>query len=220
VRERQGIVTNLEYVSTKKKKGTGQYIVQDKWFFEAKKLGYRARSAFKLLEIQDSYQIIKPGMKVLDIASAPGSFLQVISKVVGPDGLVLWVDLQQIKPFGQQNIRVLQGDIFDQEKIEKFCEANGVELFDVITSDIAPNTTGLTGVDQYRSIELNIAILEFADRWLMKWGNLLLKVFVGEDIQELITPIKQRYVNLRRIKPKACRDRSFEEYFLCVGKKD
>ena len=207
-------------MSTKKKKGTGQYIVQDKWFFEAKKLGYRARSAFKLIEIQDRYKIIEPGMKVLDVASAPGSFLQVISRIIGPEGLVAGVDLQQIKPFGQQNIRVLQGDIFDAEKIEQFCEKLGVHQFDVVTSDIAPNTTGLTGVDQYRSIELNIAIIEFAHRWLKPGGNLLLKVFVGEDIQELITPIMQRYKNLKRIKPEACRDRSFEEYFLCLGKKD
>lgn len=178
MRERLGIVTNLEYVSTKKKKGTGQYIVQDKWFFEAKKLGYRARSAFKLLEIQERFDLIKPGMKVLDIASAPGSFLQVISKIIGPEGLVAGVDLQAIAPFGQQNIRVLQGNIFDKEKIEAFCEKIGIEQFDVVTSDIAPNTTGLTGVDQYRSIELNIAILEFTHDWLKTGGNLLLKVFV------------------------------------------
>lgn len=206
-------------MSTKKKKGTGQYVVQDKWFFEAKKLGYRARSAFKLIEVQDRFKIIEPGMKVLDVASAPGSFLQVISKIIGPEGIVAGVDLQQIKPFGQQNIRVLQGDIFDKPKIEQFCEKIGVAQFDVVTSDIAPNTTGLTGVDQYRSIELNIAILEFAHDWLKPGGNLLLKVFVGEDIQELITPIMQRYSGLKRVKPQACRDRSFEEYFLCIGKK-
>lgn len=77
----------------------------------------------------------------------------------------------------------------------------------------------MKGVDQYRSIELNIEILKFADIWLKKGGNIVLKVFVGEDIQELISPVKLRYTTLQRIKPKACRDRSFEEYFVCLGKK-
>jgi 23S rRNA (uridine2552-2'-O)-methyltransferase len=74
-------------------------------------------------------------------------------------------------------------------------------------------------VDQYKSIELNLAILEVADEFLISGGNLLLKVFIGEDVNDLIGPIKQRYQKLIRIKPKACRDRSFEEYFICMGKK-
>ncbi len=202
-----------------KKKSIGQYIVQDVWFLEAKKLGYRARSAFKLLEIQEQFDIIKPGMKVLDIASAPWSFLQVIAKIIGLEGLVIGVDLQKIKSLGRPNVKLLQGDIFDAPKISTFCESIGITQFDLVTSDIAPNTTGMKGVDQYRSIELNIEILKFADIWLKKWGNIVLKVFIGEDIQELITPVKQRYTTLKRIKPKACRERSFEEYFVCIGKK-
>lgn len=199
-----------------KKKSIGQYVVQDVYFHEAKKLGFRARSAFKLIEIQDTFGIIQPNMKVLDIASAPGSFLQVLAKIVGPEGLVLGVDLQKIKSLGRPNVKLLQGDIFDAPKIAEFCAANGVEQFDLVTSDIAPNTTGMKGVDQYRSIELNIEILKFADIWLKKGGNIVLKVFVGEDIQELISPVKLRYTTLKRIKPKACRDRSFEEYFVCL----
>ena len=89
-----------------------------------------------------------------------------------------------------------------------------------MTSDIAPSTTGMPGgVDQYRSVELNLAIVNVADAYLKKGGNLLLKVFVGEDIQDLITPIKEKYRELKRFKPRACRDRSFEEYFVCIGKK-
>lgn len=202
-----------------KKKSIGQYVVQDKWFLEAKKQGYRARSAFKLLEIQETYDIIKPGMNILDIACAPGSFLQAISRIIKEDGMVVGVDIQKVKSLGKPNVKILQGDIFDAPKIAEFCAGLGIQQFDLVTSDIAPNTTGMKGVDQYRSIELNIAILEFADKWLKTGGNVVLKVFVGEDIQELITPIKQRYTTLRRCKPAACRDRSFEEYFVCMGKK-
>lgn len=95
----------------------------------------------------------------------------------------------------------------------------GISEFDLITSDIAPNTTGMTGVDQYRSIELNLEILKIADRFLKKGGNLVLKVFVGEDVDELVAPAKARFAKLSRFKPSACRERSFEEYFVLLGKK-
>ncbi len=274
-------------MSTRKKKG--DYVVHDKYFLEAKKLGYRARSAFKLLEIQERFSLVKPGMRVFDLASAPGSFLQVLSRIVGPDGIVVGMDIQKIEPLGKQNIRFFQGDVFDREGVARATEETfgwfrtrkkraesgksasgpdgttvdaslpeGSEFrlkseesaeessaanepyssvrrersedsvkesdgfraeFDVMTSDIAPATTGMTGVDQYRSIELNLAILDIADTFLKKGGNLLLKVFVGEDVDELVGPVKARYSKLHRIKPRACRDRSFEEYFVCMGKK-
>jgi len=144
------------------------FIVKDPYFEKAKQLGYRARSAFKLLEIQEKFDLIHPGMCVLDVASAPGSFIQVISKIVGEAGRVIGVDIQTIKSFGQKNISFLQASIFEYEKIHAFIRERDIEKFDVITSDIAPNTTGITGVDQYRSIELNIAILDVADEFLKK----------------------------------------------------
>ncbi|GAB0174950.1 MAG: 23S rRNA (uridine(2552)-2'-O)-methyltransferase RlmE [Candidatus Altimarinota bacterium] len=198
---------------------TKPFIVQDPYFDKAKKLGYRARSAFKLIEIDEKFHVIKPGMCVLDVASAPGSFIQVISKIVGEEGRVIGVDIQSIKSFGQKNISFLQASIFEYDKIRTFIQERGIEQFDLITSDIAPNTSGITGVDQYRSIELNIAILDVAEVFLKKGGNLILKVFVGEDVEDLIAPVKQKYTKLTRFKPKACRDRSFEEYFICQGKK-
>ena len=205
-------------MSTKKKK-RGQYIVQDEYFLKAKKLGYRARSAFKLLELQEKFSLIRPGMTVLDIASAPGSFLQVISRIIGSEGMLIGVDIQRIVPLGKSNVRVIQESIFEKEKLTERFHEFGVTQFDVITSDIAPATTGMTGVDQYRSIELNIAILDVADVFLQKGGTIVLKVFVGEDVDELVQEIKKRYTTLKRHKPDACRDRSFEEYFVCIGKK-
>ncbi len=94
--------------------------MRDEYFYEAKKLGYRARSAFKLLDIQEKYHIIKPGMQVLDIASAPGSWLQVLAKMVGPTGLVAGVDIQKIAGLGYQNVHVFQGDVFVTEPIIEF----------------------------------------------------------------------------------------------------
>jgi 23S rRNA (uridine2552-2'-O)-methyltransferase len=195
------------------------FIVKDPYFEKAKQLGYRARSAFKLLEIQDKFQILAPGMCVLDVACAPGSFIQVISKILGEQGRVIGVDIQPIKSFGQKNISFLKASIFEYDIIHKFIRERDIETFDLITSDIAPNTTGITWVDQYRSIELNLAILDVADEFLKKWGNLVLKVFVWEDIEDLIAPIKKKYAKLSRFKPNACRDRSFEEYFICQWKR-
>jgi 23S rRNA (uridine2552-2'-O)-methyltransferase len=148
---------------------TKPFIIQDEYFQKAKKLGYRARSAFKLLEIQDKYHIIKPGMDVLDVGAAPGSFLQVIAKIVGEKGKVVGIDIQKIEPnFGYPNIYLLEESVFEYEKIRTFLESLGVEKFDLITSDIAPATTGMTGVDQYRSVELNLAILDVAKTFLKK----------------------------------------------------
>ncbi len=155
-------------IKKKKKTGKPQYIVRDEYFYEAKKLGYRARSAFKLLEIQEKYNIIRTGMKVLDIASAPGSWLQVLVKMVGPTGVIAGVDIQKIAGFGHQNIHVFQGDVFVTEPIIKFLKGHDIVQVDCITSDIASHTTGQTGVDQYRSVELNLAILDIADIFLRK----------------------------------------------------
>ncbi len=202
--------------------------IHDPYFIKAKKMGYRARSAFKLLELQERYNLIKPNMNVLDVGAAPGSFLQVIAKIVGQKGKVVGIDIKKIDPnFGYPNIFLLQESIFEYEKICDFLKNIGIEnknpdenpQFDLITSDIAPATTGMTGVDQYKSVELNLAILDVAKVFLKKDATLMLKVFVGEDVNDLIGPIKQHFKKLSRFKPKACRDRSFEEYFICQGKK-
>lgn len=198
---------------------TKPFQIHDPYFIKAKKLWYRARSAFKLLEIQDRYNIIKPGMNVLDVGAAPGSFLQVIAKIVWQKGKVVGIDIQKIDPnFGFPNIHLLQESIFEYEKIKAFLETLEIWQFDLITSDIAPATTWMTWVDQYKSVELNLAILEVAKIFLKKDANLILKVFVGEDVNDLIFPIKKHFKKLSRLKPKACRDRSFEEYFICQGK--
>lgn len=196
-------------------KSPAPYIVQDEYFKKAKALGYRARSAFKLIEIDDSLKIIKTGMHVLDLAAAPGSWLQVLSQRVGPHGIVIGGDLQEIKPLHRENVKTFVGDVFQSENVLKIARSYGVEKFDLITSDIAPATSGISDVDQYRSMELNLAILTLAKVLLKKHSDLILKVFIGEDTHELIRACKDQFYEFRRMKPKACRARSFEEYFIC-----
>ena len=200
---------------------TKQFIVQDPYFDKAKKLGYRARSAFKLIEIQEKYNIIHPKMNVLDVGAAPGSFLQVIGKIVDLEHKVVGIDITKINPnFGRPNIHLLQESIFEYDKIRTYLDSLNIGQFDLITSDIAPSTTWMSGVDQYRSAELNLAILDVAKVFLVKWGNLVLKVFVWEDVNDLMWPLKASFAKVSRFKPKACRERSFEEYFIGLGKKE
>ena len=183
---------------------------QDAYFHKAKTEGYRARSAFKLIEINNKFRIFRKGQSVLDLGSAPGSWLQVIQKKVGNNGKIVGIDLQEIKPLGN-NVAVYQTNIFS-DIIEDLLIS---EKFDVITSDLAPKTSGIKDVDQWKSIELNQQVFEFAKKHLKPKGTIVLKVFVGADFQEFLKELKTYFKTVSTFKPKACRDRSFETYLIC-----
>jgi len=197
------------------------FVVQDEYFHKAKKAWYRARSVYKLFEIQERFNLIKPDFSVIDIWRAPGSFLQAIRSIVNKDNIIIWVDLKQIEPLNYQNVKTIVCDIFDYDKLKKELEPLLPEnhIFDIITSDIAPNTTWIFDVDQYASVELNIAICEFSDRFLKTWWNMILKVFKWEDFNDLAMQVKKRFKDMKTYKPLACRDSSHEEYIICLDKK-
>ncbi len=206
----------------KRRKRPQPFIIKDKYFHKAKKEGFRARSVFKLEEIQKTFELIHPQMKVCDIGAAPWSFMQFIKRIIKEWGLLIGIDIKKIDIIWWKNIYTLVHDIFEYDtlkpKIREILWSE--EKFDVITSDIAPNTTGRKDVDQYASVELNIEILKFGDEFLKKWWNLLLKVFKWEDFSDLTKEIKKRFERFIEYKPLACRDRSFEEYVICINKKD
>lgn len=206
----------------KRRKRPQPFIIKDKYFHKAKKEGFRARSVFKLEEIQKIFEIIEPQMKVCDIGAAPWSFMQFIKRIIKEWGLLIGIDIKKIDIIWWKNIYTLVHNIFEYDtlkpKIREILWSE--EKFDVITSDIAPNTTGRKDVDQYASVELNIEILKFGDEFLKKWWNLLLKVFKWEDFSDLTKEIKKRFERFIEYKPLACRDRSFEEYVICINKKD
>ena len=206
--------------NTRKKK-YASYIMHDKYFLRAKKEGYRARSVYKLIELQEKFSIIEENMKVCDVWAAPGSFIQYIKKIIKDTWQVVWIDLKKIDEYSAGNINIIKHSIFDfdalKPKVEKFIwEWN---RFDLVTSDIAPNTTWRKDMDQYKSVELNIEILKFSDVFLKKWWNLVLKIFKWEDFWDIILSIKNRFERFTEYKPHACRDRSFEEYIICWNKK-
>lgn len=196
-----------------------QYQSKDKYFDEAKKKGYRARSVFKLEEIQERFKLMKKGDKVLDLGAAPGSFLKFISELVGDDGYVVGVDLQEISPFDEPNIHTIVADVMDEANFDAKMSEMGAEVFDAIISDMAPKTIGIKFVDGGKSMELNQRVLRIADKYLKVGGNVLMKLLPGSNEGELIGPLKKIFKKVRHVRPKAVRKSSGEFYLVGLGRK-
>ncbi|MEI7511058.1 MAG: RlmE family RNA methyltransferase [Candidatus Peregrinibacteria bacterium] len=197
------------------------YSPQDKYFHLAKKLGYRARSAFKLEEILDKYPFLLPVHgNIVDLGSAPGSFLQILQERQ-KRGKLCGVDLKPIEPFSKTNPQYFQcfvGDVFADETLKEVLHFLGTERVDFITSDLAPNTSGVRDIDQWKSIELNERVLEVAEKILKPGGHLITKIFQGEDFQEFwVESFRSRFQTAKVFKPQACRDRSFEVFLIGMG---
>lgn len=206
---------------SQKKKKPQPFMVKDKYYHQAKQDGFRARSAYKLIDIQEKYNLIEPDMDICDVWAAPWSFIQYTKRLIKDTGKIVGIDLKPILKYSQTNINTIVHDIFDLDtlkpKVEEFIgEWN---KFDLVLSDIWPNTTGRKEVDQYNSVELNIKIIEFSEVFLKKWWNLLLKVFKGEDFYEVKEALEKNFERFTEYKPQACRDRSFEIYVICWGRR-
>lgn len=193
------------------------YQVQDKYFHLAKERGYRARSAFKLLDIQEKFHLIKRGDIVVDLGAAPGSFLQVIEELVEGAGTAVGFDLQEIEPFGKENVFTLVQDIMNKEEIFAKLEELGIKRVDVVTSDLAPKTSGIRDLDQGRSAELTDQAFFLATRLLKKGGHFVGKIFEGGDMQILLKHMKKRFKRVSVYKPPSSRDRSFETFVVGMG---
>ncbi len=185
-------------------------MVQDKYFRMSKEQGYLARSAFKLIEINDKFRIFTRSQTVLDLGSFPGSWLQVILKQHQVKDLI-GIDLQEIK-LKDPKLSNYQADITDPYKLATILNS---KKFDLITADLAPKTSGIRDADQYHAVELNLSVLRIAKLYLKPQGKLVTKVFVGADFARLIKAAKQQFKHVKNFKPKACRDRSFETYLIC-----
>lgn len=197
-----------------------RYNAQDHYFHKAKKEGYRARSVYKLQSIEERFHLIHPGDRVLDLGAAPGSFLQYIGRIIGPEGLAVGVDLQPIKPFKQKNIVTLVADVMDQEALEQKLKELNLEVFDVITSDMAPSTSGIRFLDGGRSQELNEHVIKIADRWLVPGGHLVMKLLPGVNEGILIKKLKSFFKIVRHSRPSAVRASSGEWYLVAMHRKD
>jgi 23S rRNA (uridine2552-2'-O)-methyltransferase len=166
------------------------------------------------MELDVRYHLLHQGMKVLDIGAAPGSWLQYTSDRIGPSGIALGLDLKEIKKIAP-NVKTAVCDINDVPAVEKAMAAAGMTQADIVLSDIAPNTSGIKDVDQWRSIELSRMVVTFAKRFLRPGGKLVMKVFRGKNFDEFLAEVRKDWRDAKPYTVEASRDRSREVYIVC-----
>ena len=199
--------------SKKKKKSNTWKIKQhrDQFFKKSKILGYRSRSAFKLIELNEKFRFIKSNSNLLDLGSCPGGWSQVASKIV-KKGKILSLDIKQMEPIA--NVTFIKGDVFDEDikkKIKRFFK----EKLDVIVSDMAANTTGSKSLDAIRTNQLCLEIINFSKIILKPNGVFTSKLFMGEDFEAVKNLAKFTFENVNFFKPESSRDESKETYLHC-----
>jgi len=192
------------------------YDPRDRYYRKAKQQGYRSRAAYKLLELQDRYHFIHPGDALVDLGAAPGGWLQVGAKIVGPKGKIVGVDLQLIQPFHERNIVLLQGDMTDSEVLDRIKQLLS-SAADCVLSDLAPKLSGIRDTDMARCLELNQTALSTAVALLRAGCALLIKSFISENLHTFTAAIKKHFSTVHRTKPEATRQGSSEFYFVALG---
>jgi len=186
---------------------------KDRFHRQAKKEGFRARAVFKLEEIDRKHDLFRRGMNVCDLGCAPGSWLQYAAGRVGPGGMLVGIDRRPID-LALPNLRALVGDVFQVSREELLGELDG---FDVVLSDMAPDTTGIRHVDQARSEALFERALELAETTLVHGGNFVGKLFQGPDFQRLVARCRAEFAAVKMEKPRGSRTESIEQYVVARG---
>lgn len=197
------------------------YNPKDHYFKKAKEQNYAARSIFKLEEIDQKYRIIptgKAGLKILDLGASPGSWSQYCSKKIGPQGQILGVDLKPVVA-KLNNAVFIQADLRDLNLENVFKEHGFQPSFDVVLSDMAPNTTGIRLTDQARSFELCELALKLARQFLKKDGNFVCKLFHSDDFSKLRDEIKKDFTKFEAVRPDSTRKISKEIFLIGIKKK-
>jgi 23S rRNA (uridine2552-2'-O)-methyltransferase len=191
--------------------------VNDEFVKRAQKEGYRARAAYKLIEIDDKDKLIKPGMTIVDLGATPGSWSQVAVQRLKGQGRIIALDILDMQPI--KGVEFIQGD-FREESVLKLLEAQlNNKQVDLVIADMAPNISGIADVDQAGAAYLTELALEFSKDWLKPSGNFLVKVFIGAGFDEILQNMRQMFDKVLTRKPKASRDRSSEVYLLGLGRK-
>lgn len=182
----------------------------------ARKEGFRSRAAYKLLEVNNSYSMLQRGMDVVDLGCAPGGWLQVARKAVGPYGRVLGVDIRPIEPIA--NVQFLKGDLEDSLLAEKIIDVMGRKV-NVLLSDSAPNVSGIWDLDHARQISLAENAVSIADKILIRNGSVVLKAFEGSMLNEFRDGLKRKFSSVHTYKPRSSRKESSEMYLVGLGYK-
>ncbi|MGD2201578.1 MAG: RlmE family RNA methyltransferase [Candidatus Bathyarchaeota archaeon] len=186
---------------------------KDPYYRRAKDEGYRSRAAYKLKQLNDRFGFLDGARRVLDLGAAPGGWLQVASESLPEDGIVLGVDLDDIKPLGLPNVRTLVGDATEGETQREILDILSGKA-DVVLSDMAPDVSGAWDLDQYRQIYLARVALVLADRLLEEDGWFIVKTFEGSEHVRYVRDVKAVFKRVKIVKPKASRRESAENFIV------
>ena len=222
-------------VATKKLRSNRAWIerhINDPFVKRSRAEGYRARSVYKLIELDEKEHLLKPGSTVVDLGSAPGSWTQVVrERLAGPDGSVrgrtdkngelkgriIAMDILPMDPI--DDVYFLQGDFREQEVADKLAEILNGDKVDVVLSDMAPNLSGIAAADAARSLLLNELALEFCLEHLAPNGVFVTKAFQGSGYSQYVESLKRVFKKVAAKKPEASRDTSAEVYLVSRGLK-
>ena len=182
----------------------------------AQQKGLRSRSAFKLLELQDKYALIKPGIIVVDLGAAPGGWCQVIQPLLGNTGRVLALDILEMEPI--HGVEIIQGDFTEEEPLRQLEAALDGQAVDLVMSDMAPNMSGMATIDQAKAMYLAELALDFVKAHLKPGGDYVVKLFQGTDFDGYVREVRSLFRKVQVRKPKASRPRSREVYLLARGR--
>lgn len=189
--------------------------VNDPYVKQAQKDGYRSRSSYKLIELNEKDRLIRPGMLILDLGSAPGGWSQVAGRLVGDKGRVLATDILPMDSL--KNVDFIQGDFTEEAVVKQIHERLNGNKLDLIISDIAPNISGIDSADQASSIYLVELALEMARQVLKPKGNFVAKVFQGVGSDDYLKQLRTSFEKVSIRKPAASRSRSREVYVVAKG---
>ncbi len=189
----------------------------DQYVKQAQQQGLRSRAAFKLMELDERYDLIQKGMRIVDLGSAPGSWTQVAQKVIGNNGQIIALDILPMETI--QGVTFIQGDFTEDQPLALLEETLNGKNVDLVLSDMAPNMSGMGAVDQPRAMYLAELALAFAEKWLDPGGSFVVKVFHGEGFDEFVRQTRCLFDKVKVRKPSASRPRSREVYVLGSGRK-
>jgi 23S rRNA (uridine2552-2'-O)-methyltransferase len=193
-----------------------KYRRKDAHYRRAREEGYRARSAYKLAELDRRFRLMQPGDHVVDLGAWPGGWLQVASERVGAHGRVVGVDLAAIAPLAAANVALVRGDVRNADTVAAVREAGG-RAADVVLSDLSPKLTGVRASDDARSAELVAAVLAALPVLLRPGGRFVTKLFMSEDWEGLLADIRRRFSRIDTTRPDATRRGSAELYVVGLG---
>ncbi|MEJ2143140.1 MAG: 23S rRNA (uridine(2552)-2'-O)-methyltransferase RlmE [Gammaproteobacteria bacterium] len=187
----------------------------DVYVKRAQQEGWRSRAVYKLIEIDEKDHILKSGMTIIDLGAAPGSWCEYAARKIGDNGKIIALDILPMDALA--DVTFIQGDFREQEVYDRLLKSLGNTPVDLVMSDMAPNISGMKAVDQPRAMYLAELTLDLADKVLKDGGDLLIKVFTGEGLDDFKKELRKRFRKILVRKPKASRPRSPEIYLLARG---